>query len=965
MGAIMRSTDWSKTGLGPVEAWPNSLKTMLGVVLGSRFPMLLWWGPDLLHLYNDAYRPILRDKHPASLAAPAATIWAEVWDVAGPMARSVMEGGPATWTEDLQLFINAGRMSEETYFTFSYSPVPGDDGRVGGILNTVQETTAKVQGERQIRMLHDLAARAAKASSEAEARLIAMEVLAANELDMPFVLLYLLDEAGGSARLAGESGWTDYAGPAKPAHAALSEKGNAAGWPFAAAVQSGQEVVVDDLAGLFGPLPPGRWNARPERAIVLPMFRPGERKPYAFLVSGISPHRAFEERYRRFFHATADQVMTVIAGARAYETEKKRAEALVEADRAKTTFFNNVSHEFRTPLTLILGPVEDALARPSPSLEGDDLRAVQRSAVRLLRLVNSLLDFARIEADRFHPRPVPIDLGIMTADLASTFRSLATRAGLKLMVDCEPLDQPVFVDPAHWERIVLNLVSNAFKFTLTGKIVVSLRARGEQVELAVEDTGCGIPAAELPRLFERFHRVEGAAGRSFEGTGIGLSLVKELVTLQGGTVSVSSVEKKGSVFRVAIPKRSAPPPAERAAHERARASPETAAAPYLLEAGRWIGAGPASPEEAPASAPAAARARVLVVDDNADMRGYLIRLLSPRWRIDAAIDGIDALASARANRPDLVLSDVMMPRMDGLELLRALRADPSTKDIPVVLLSARAGEEPIVAGLRTGADDYLVKPFSARELLARVQTHLNLARLRREWTLELERANKDLEAFGYTVSHDLNAPLRKIEAFSGILLAKHGRRMNAEGRDYLERMQTAARKLSQLVDDLLNLAKVSRAPLQRAPVDATGLARKILSDLQNGQSARKVRTRVEDGLAANADPHLLPVVFENLLANAWKYTSKRPQARIEVGRERKGGEDIFFVRDNGAGFDMAQAHRLFSPFQRLHTAAEFAGTGIGLATVSRIVSRHGGRVWADGAVDKGATVYFTLGDGAV
>jgi hypothetical protein len=182
MGALMRSTDWSQTRLGPVEHWPRSLKTMLGVVLGSRFPMLLWWGPDLLHLYNDAYRPILRDKHPASLAAPAAQVWAEVWDVAGPMARSVQEGGPATWTEDLQLFINSGGMAEETYFTFSYSPVPGDDGGVGGLLNTVQETTLKVQSEREIRMFHDLAARAAEANSEDEACRIAAEVLSGNEL---------------------------------------------------------------------------------------------------------------------------------------------------------------------------------------------------------------------------------------------------------------------------------------------------------------------------------------------------------------------------------------------------------------------------------------------------------------------------------------------------------------------------------------------------------------------------------------------------------------------------------------------------------------------------------------------------------------------------------------------------------------------------------------------------------------
>src|SRR5262249_11359531 len=212
MGALVRSTDWSKTKLGPVESWPSSLRTMLGVVLGSRFPMLLWWGPDLLHLYNDAYRPILRDKHPDSLAAPAAEIWAEVWDVAGPMARSVLAGGPATWTEDLQLFINSGSMAEETYFTFSYSPIPGDDGKVGGILNTVQGTTAKVQGERPIRMLHDLAARAADARSEREAFAIVAEVLDSNPLDLPFALLYSLDESVNGLTLVGSSGWRDELG---------------------------------------------------------------------------------------------------------------------------------------------------------------------------------------------------------------------------------------------------------------------------------------------------------------------------------------------------------------------------------------------------------------------------------------------------------------------------------------------------------------------------------------------------------------------------------------------------------------------------------------------------------------------------------------------------------------------------------------------------------------------------------
>ena len=431
MSALMRSTDWSKTKLGPVESWPRSLKTMVGVVLGSRFPMVLWWGPELLHLYNDAYRPILRDKHPASLAAPMAQIWAEVWDVAGPMVRSVQEGGPATWTEDLQLFINSGGMAEETYFTFSYSPVPGDDGALGGVLNTVQETTAKVQSERQIRMLNDLSARAAEAKAEEEVYRIAADTLFANELDLPFVLFYRLDEKGEVAQLVAAGGWADYAGPAKPAQLSVSGDVDGVCWPIAEVVRSARDLVVEDLAARFGPLPVGRWNACPNQAIILPLSRAGRSTPYALLVAGISPHRALDDRYRRFFQATADHVMAVMAAARAYEAEKSRAEALAEIDRAKTTFFSNVSHEFRTPLTLLLGPLETLLANPALGAEDRQrLDQMQRNALRLLRLVNALLDFSRMEAGRHSARFVPTDLARYTADLASAFHSAFEKAGL-------------------------------------------------------------------------------------------------------------------------------------------------------------------------------------------------------------------------------------------------------------------------------------------------------------------------------------------------------------------------------------------------------------------------------------------------------------------------------------------------------------------------------------------------------
>ncbi len=970
MGELMRATDWSKTRLGPVESWPKSLRTMLGVVLGSRFPMCLWWGPELLHVYNDAYRPILRDKHPASLGAPAAEVWAEVWDLAGPMARGVQSGGPATWTEDLQLFINSGSMAEETYFTFSYSPVPGDDGRVGGVLNTVQETTAKVQGERQIRMLHDLAARSAEARSIDEAVRLSVDVLSANELDLPFALIYRSSDDSDEATLTGCTGWSSLRSQIGSPEACVSITSRTARWPFAEVLRTKKEVVVDDLRARFADVPLGRWNASPERATILPLARAGRASPYGFLVAGISPHRELDTRYRRFFQATADQVANAVANADTNEAEIKRADALAEIDRAKTAFFSNVSHEFRTPLTLILGHLEEAREHAPASLRGNELEAVHRGALRLLRLVNSLLDFARIEAGRFEPSVVAVDLPLLTNDLASSFRSLIERAGLKYTVACAPMAQPVNLDPSHWEKIVLNLISNAFKFTFAGEIAVTLRADEARVELVVRDSGIGIPARELPRMFERFHRIEGARGRTFEGTGIGLSLVRDLARLRGGDVTVQSEEGVGTTFMVSIPKDHSTAAVSQGAPVR-RAASDLNRAAHLNEAARWSvdahdgSALDIAPDRDVASdaehRTRGAEARVLVADDNADMRDYLARLLSSRWVVETAVDGQAALELAQANPPDLVLSDVMMPRLDGVELLRALRADSKTSHIPVVLLSARAGEEAILQGLDTGADDYLVKPFAARELLARVQTHLELARLRRTWAQELERANQELEAFSYSVSHDLRAPLRAIDGFSKILIDDHAAKLDPDGRHCVERVRAGTQRMALLIDDLLGLSRISRASIRRERVDLSTLVSQLFAELAAREPERVVDARVESDLTIVADARLMRVALDNLIGNAWKYTSKCATATIVVGVQRDGAEPVFFVRDNGAGFDMAYANKLFAPFQRLHSQAEFEGTGIGLATVQRIVARHGGRVWAESSVGGGATFYFTLG----
>jgi PAS domain S-box-containing protein len=418
----------------------------------------------------------------------------------------------------------------------------------------------------------------------------------------------------------------------------------------------------------------------------------------------------------------------------------------------KAAFFSNVSHEFRTPLALMLGPVEDLLSRGDTDLSpaaASQLNLVNRNGLRLLRLVNSLLDFSRIEAGRVRAVFQPTDLAAFTADLASNFRAACQQAGLKLHVDCPALDQPVFVDREMWEKVVLNLLSNAFKFTFEGEISVSLRASDGKVELQVRDTGIGIAADEIPRLFERFHRIESARGRTHEGSGIGLALVQELVKLHGGTVAAESTVGQGTRFTVCVPSGSAHLPADQIGAAGASASAGPGATPFVEEALRWLpdnaSAGASTePLHERVSADDDDRPRVLVADDNADMRQYIAALLSEHCVVETVADGEAALQAAFARPPKLVLTDVMMPRLNGFGLLQALRADSRTRALPIILLSARAGEESRIEGMEAGADDYLVKPFSGRELLARVTAHLQMARLRAEATEAVRRSEERL-----------------------------------------------------------------------------------------------------------------------------------------------------------------------------------------------------------------------------
>ncbi len=747
LGRLIRSFDWANSSLGAPETWPPSLRMALRIMLTSRQPIWIGWGDELAYFYNDPYKSIIGGKHPWALGRPTSEVWSEIWTDIGPMLATARSGDQGTYVEAQLLIMERNGYPEETYYTFSYSPIPLDDGTVGGIFCANSDDTQRVIGERQLALLRDLAASTAHARTWEEMCAWSAEALASNARDLPFALIYFAEIDGSGMQLAGQSGIA--AGhPAAPERLPLDGHGS---WPLGEAVRSQTPVLVSGLdAGIHGDLPTGPWQKGPSQAVVLPILPTGETGRAGALVVGLNPFRLFDENYRSFLGLVAGQIGAGIANAQAYEDERRRAEALAEIDRTKTTFFSNVSHEFRTPLTLMLGPLEDALADTTALLapaQRDRLDVAHRNSLRLLKLVNSLLDFSRIEAGRVTANFEPTDLPALTAELASNFQAATERAGLALAIECAPIQTQIPVDRDMWEKIVLNLVSNAFKFTFTGTITVATRLADDTFELTVSDTGVGVPEHELPNLFERFHRVEGQRSRSFEGSGIGLALVRELVRLHDGTIRAESTVGAGTRFIVSLP-----------LGDRLR---DTAAAPsdhrqpnvqradaYVEEALRWLPDEDTPLEDAilagtPADLAvdtATAGARVLVADDNADMRGYVGRLLGARWQVDTAPNGQAALEAIRREKPDLLLTDLMMPELDGIGLLRAIRDDEALRDLPVILLSARAGEEARIEGLDAGADDYLTKPFSARELVARVNANLEMARVRREAMRDLEES---------------------------------------------------------------------------------------------------------------------------------------------------------------------------------------------------------------------------------
>ncbi|MCP3137395.1 ATP-binding protein [Pyxidicoccus xibeiensis] len=959
---LMRTRDWASTPMGPTASWPRSLKVVVKTMLASRFPMILTWGPELTQFYNDAYSRLIGTKHPAALGIDIRVTLAEAWDTLGPVIRQVMETGVASWLPALLLLLERSGYREEAYFDVSHAPAEDDSGAVVGMLAVCSEVTQQVLSERRLRLLSEVSTREGATRGVERTCQDVVRAMAADPLDIPFALLYLRSADGQRLTLGGALGISE-GGPACPRTVELTDGADAV-WPLARAA-AGEVVRVDEVERHIA-LPGGPWGDTVRSALVLPLEAAGHSAPPGVLVLGLSPNRALDDGYRSFFELLAGQVSVALRNARAHEEERQRAEALAELDRAKTAFFSNVSHEFRTPLTLMLGPLEELLAsRRLGEAERRELELVHRNSVRLLRLVNTLLDFSRLEAGRAEASFEPTDLASFTADLASGFRSAVERAGLVLTVDCPPLTGPTFVDREMWEKIVLNLLSNALKFTFEGAITLRLREEGGQGMLTVEDTGTGIPAGDLPHLFDRFFRVKGARSRTHEGSGIGLSLVRDLVRLHGGDVRVDSAEGRGTSFTVTLPLGSAHLPDARLHAPRSQASTAAGVGAFLDEALRWLpdrGEGSASPGTSgpPGDGPRreqgakadGRRGRVLAVDDNADMREYLSRVLGTVFDVVTAEDGEAALeVLARRGPFDLVLTDVMMPRLGGFGLLKALREAPRTRTLPVIMLSARAGEEASVEGLEAGADDYLVKPFSARELVARTRSALELSWMRGEVTrhemteAHLREAVRARDDFLSVASHELKTPLTAFR----LQLELIERNLSPEARTHVgDRILSAGRqvsRLSVLVENLLDVSQLTsgRLVLTRDEVDLAALAEDAAARLREEATAAgsTLSLHLESPLVGQFDRLRMDQVVTNLLQNAIKYGAGRP---IQLRVSREGGVARVCVKDEGIGIAPHDRERIFGRFERAVSVRQYGGFGLGLWIARQVVEAHGGTV---------------------
>ncbi len=1011
MGRLTLAVDWSKTDVGPMENWPQSLVSSISICLKNSFPMSIWWGPNFTFFYNDSYRPFLGAKHPVVGKRAIEEVWSELEGTIGHSLRGAMNGEASSFYEDALLVMERKGFAEECYFIYTLCPIYEENMKVGGVFNTGVETTKNVYQTRRLAAVRALS-NINKTSTTKEFIQSLSKVVANYPSDLPFALMYLHDEKENKLKLQVITGVE--AGESYSAEEVTEDSETAGIWSLWNVMEQRTTVQIDDLVAVVGEIYGKVWPEPCRHALVTPIISTTKSAPVGVFIAGLSPRIERDQDYKSFVSLVVSNIGQAFDAVWAYESQQRRLDELAKIDQAKTVFFTNISHEFRTPLSLMLGPLADSLAdesHPLPSTQRVRQLMIQRNALRLLKLVNAILDFSRIEAGRAQVAFVPTDLGKLTQELCQLFSSLMHQSSLEYTVNIHPVDQPVYVDVDMWEKIVMNLISNAYKFTLNGSIKITFRQEKDSVYFSVADTGVGIAESELPNLFKRFYRIENMQGRSFEGSGIGLAMIQELAKLHGGEITAESKLGEGTTFTVRIPLGSAHLPKEKIGESNERHVLANTKQYMLEEAKTWLNSSDALEEDAPHEEQEVVGQqrmpyRILLADDNVDMRNYIKHILSKFWTVTTAVDGEAAYLLACNDPPDLILSDVMMPRLDGFGLIKKLRDNAVTKRIPVILLSARAGEEAKVEGLGAGntftmqqllhsdnqniclgADDYLVKTsFSERELLARVRNHLELGRLRahlekevEKKTNELRKLNEALYEFIDMICHEIRNPLHGITGNWELLserLTSHQLALQnviqkevfeeeqsildnvTEMKDYLNNIEECTDYQTQVVDEAMFLSKMYSNKFELSPTECN--AKKMIEDVVQRFSvkteAQSIRVQLQpiQAEAILVDTRCLNHILATLFIHTIEHVSEGGTVTISQSMSTTDDHSCSRLTTRITSDSLKQDPQQFANLIAMHqhsfanrsVGSHYSNTGFSLAISNNLVKIMGGEAIA-------------------
>jgi signal transduction histidine kinase len=591
------------------------------------------------------------------------------------------------------------------------------------------------------------------------------------------------------------------------------------------------------------------------------------------------------------------------------------------------------------------------------------LVVVERNARLLLKHVNDLLDISKLEAGRMRIIYESVDLTHLSRFVASHFDVLAQERRINFSV-MMPDVLRAQVDAEKVQRILLNLLSNAFKFAPAGgRIGLTLEEKEGRAVFQVRDSGPGVPPELRDVIFHRFRQLDGGSNRQYGGTGLGLSIVKEFVDLHGGRVFVGSASDAGAIFTLELPLRA---PSGSEVRDGATEL-EDEIATQAVEELRTV----ADPRtKSPEGVPIGITPLILVVEDNPDMNSFIAETLAGTYRVITAFDGQEGLERALRHRPDLILSDVMMPRMSGEQMILEFRTHRDMDNVPIVLLTAKADDDLRIRLLKEGAQDYLNKPFSAEELLARVERHiaeskraedaiLDREERLRQANLELQKRNEEMEQFVFTIAHDLKSPLVTVQGFAGYVEHDVDEGRTDRLKEFAHEMIVASRRMASMIDELLDLSRVGRVTNPSSLVSMNEIVDEILHDHAERIAAMNVRVEVQKLLpVVLVDRERIVQVFDNLVVNALNYGCTGTEPKIQIGYRDNEREHLFFVRDNGVGIQPKYHEKIFQLFQRLDLATP--GTGVGLAIARRITEHHGGRLWVESESGQGATFWVSL-----